>query len=66
MSRHYQFETGMSMTGANADYRGMFKPSQEGDFVANLYNRISGIMELALNFRLPKAILKTLINVQRT
>ncbi|MCF8323530.1 MAG: TAT-variant-translocated molybdopterin oxidoreductase [Leadbetterella sp.] len=44
MSRHYQFETGMSMTGANADYRGMFKPSQEGAFVANLYNRVAGIM----------------------
>ena len=44
MSRHYQFETGMSMTGANADYRGMFKPSQEGLFVANLYNKIAGIM----------------------
>lgn len=28
MSRHYQFETTMSLTGANADYRAAVKPSQ--------------------------------------
>jgi MoCo/4Fe-4S cofactor protein with predicted Tat translocation signal len=44
MSRHYQFETGMSMTGANADYRGMFKPSEEGLFVANLYNKVASLL----------------------
>ena len=44
MSRHYQFEAGMSMTGANADYRGMIKPSQEGAFVANLYNKIASLL----------------------
>ncbi|AQG82076.1 TAT-variant-translocated molybdopterin oxidoreductase [Spirosoma montaniterrae] len=41
MSRHYQFETGLSMTGANADYRGTYKPSQEGLVVANLYNKVA-------------------------
>jgi len=41
MSRHYQFETGMSMTGANADYRTAIKPSQEGLVVAALYNRVA-------------------------
>jgi molybdopterin-containing oxidoreductase family iron-sulfur binding subunit len=42
MSRHYQFETIMSMTGANADYRATYKPSQEGLVVTALYNAIAG------------------------
>ena len=29
MSRHYQFETIMSITGSNADYRAMIKPSEQ-------------------------------------
>jgi molybdopterin-containing oxidoreductase family iron-sulfur binding subunit len=41
MSRHYQFETILSLTGANADYRTPVKPSQEGLVVAALYNRIA-------------------------
>jgi MoCo/4Fe-4S cofactor protein with predicted Tat translocation signal len=41
MSRHYQFETILSMTGANADYRGTYKPSQEGLVVAALYNKVA-------------------------
>ncbi|MFY7889747.1 MAG: TAT-variant-translocated molybdopterin oxidoreductase [Spirosomataceae bacterium] len=41
MSRHYQFETIMSNTGANADFRATYKPSQEGLVVAALYNAIA-------------------------
>ena len=41
MSRHYQFETGLSLTGANADYRTAIKPSQEGLVVAALYNKVA-------------------------
>lgn len=41
MSRHYQFETGLSMTGANADYRTAIKPSQHGLVVAALYNKVA-------------------------
>jgi molybdopterin-containing oxidoreductase family iron-sulfur binding subunit len=41
MSRHYQFETILSLTGANADYRVAIKPSQEGLAVAALYNEIA-------------------------
>ncbi|MFD2938087.1 TAT-variant-translocated molybdopterin oxidoreductase [Spirosoma flavum] len=41
MSRHYQFETGLSMTGSNADYRTAIKPSQEGLVVAALYNKVA-------------------------
>ena len=41
MSRHYQFETGLSITGSNADYRSPIKPSQEGLVVAALYNKVA-------------------------
>src|SRR6201985_2111355 len=42
MSRHIQFETGMSNTGSNADTRILIKPSEEGAALVNLYNEISG------------------------
>ncbi len=42
MSRHIQFETGMSLTGTNADVRIALKPSEEGVALVNLYNAISG------------------------
>lgn len=41
MSRLYSFESNLSLTGANADYRTPIKPSQEGLLVANLYNLIA-------------------------
>ncbi|MDH4089643.1 MAG: TAT-variant-translocated molybdopterin oxidoreductase [Cyclobacteriaceae bacterium] len=41
MSRHYQFESILSMTGANADYRTQIKPSEEGAVVIQLYNSIA-------------------------
>ncbi|MEQ8471034.1 MAG: TAT-variant-translocated molybdopterin oxidoreductase [Marinoscillum sp.] len=41
MSRLYAFESNLSLTGANADYRTPIKPSQEGLYVANLYNAIA-------------------------
>lgn len=34
MSRHYQFESVMSLSGSNADYRGMIKPSEQANVVA--------------------------------
>jgi len=42
MSRHIQFETGMSMTGTNADVRMPIKPSEEGLAIMNLYNALTG------------------------
>jgi MoCo/4Fe-4S cofactor protein with predicted Tat translocation signal len=42
MSRHIQFETGMSLTGTNADNRYPVKPSEEGIALISLYNAISG------------------------
>lgn len=41
MSRHYQFESNLSMTGANADYRTPIKASQSGLAVLSLYNAIA-------------------------
>jgi MoCo/4Fe-4S cofactor protein with predicted Tat translocation signal len=42
MSRHIQFETGMSLAGTNADVRIPLKPSEEGVALVNLYNAIAG------------------------
>ncbi|ASU32792.1 TAT-variant-translocated molybdopterin oxidoreductase [Mucilaginibacter xinganensis] len=42
MSRHIQFESGMSLTGSNADVRIPIKPSEEGPALIALYNAISG------------------------
>jgi molybdopterin-containing oxidoreductase family iron-sulfur binding subunit len=42
MSRHYQFESNLSLSGANADYRTPIRPSQEGLVVASLYKKITG------------------------
>jgi molybdopterin-containing oxidoreductase family iron-sulfur binding subunit len=41
MSRHYQFETNLSITGSNADYRMPIRPSQQGAVVLALYNAIA-------------------------
>jgi len=41
MSKHFQFESILSLTGANADYRTPIKPSQEGLAVVALYNMIA-------------------------
>ena len=41
MSRHYQFETLLSLTGANADYRTQIKPSEEGAVAIQLYNLLA-------------------------
>src|SRR5690606_15046891 len=41
MSRHFQFESNLSLTGANADYRTPIKPSQSGLAVLGLYNLLA-------------------------
>jgi MoCo/4Fe-4S cofactor protein with predicted Tat translocation signal len=41
MSKHYQFESRMSLTGSNADVRYPIKPSDEKIILANLYNYIA-------------------------
>ncbi|MBX9853442.1 MAG: TAT-variant-translocated molybdopterin oxidoreductase [Cytophagaceae bacterium] len=42
LARHYQVETNLSLTGCNADFRLPIKPSEEGLYVAALYNEIVG------------------------
>lgn len=42
MSRHIQFETGMSMTGTNADSRIAIKLSEEGPALLALYAAVTG------------------------
>ncbi|EKB50209.1 TAT-variant-translocated molybdopterin oxidoreductase [Cecembia lonarensis] len=41
MSRHFQFESNLSLTGANADYRTPIRASQSGLAVLSLYNAIA-------------------------
>jgi molybdopterin-containing oxidoreductase family iron-sulfur binding subunit len=59
MSRHIQFETGMSLTGTNADARIAIKPSEEGIALLNLYQALGGKVsakKLANNPKADKAI----------
>jgi len=42
MSRHFQFEAGMSLTGTNADTRVPVKLSEQGPALIALYNAITG------------------------
>ena len=41
MSRHIQFESTLTLTGSNADFRIPINPSQEAGTILNLYNRIA-------------------------
>ena len=42
MSKHYQFESVFSLTGANADYRSQIKPSQEGITASSILSVLKG------------------------
>lgn len=41
MSRHYQFESTLSIAGSSADYRQPVKPSEEPFYIVELYNKIA-------------------------
>lgn len=41
MSQHFHFESNLSLTGANADYRYMVKPSELGKVVSALFNEVA-------------------------
>jgi MoCo/4Fe-4S cofactor protein with predicted Tat translocation signal len=41
MSRHIQFESNMTLTGANADKRVLLKPSEQVFALINLYNQVT-------------------------
>lgn len=42
MSRHIQFESNMTLTGANSDLRVILKPSEQVFALINLYNAVTG------------------------
>jgi MoCo/4Fe-4S cofactor protein with predicted Tat translocation signal len=44
MSKHYQFESNLSLTGANADYRQPVRVSEQGKVAVNLYNAVAKIV----------------------
>jgi molybdopterin-containing oxidoreductase family iron-sulfur binding subunit len=50
MSRHYQFQSTMTITGATADYRFPIKPSEEKQALINLYNKLGGSVSGAQDF----------------
>src|SRR3954471_8810183 len=44
MSKHYQFESNLSLTGANADERVPVKVSEQGKVAVNLYNAVAKLV----------------------
>ncbi len=57
MSRFYQFETNMSMTGSNADYRYQIRPSEESAVLLKLYNVLSEKLN-SVSYSAPKVDIK--------
>ena len=43
MSKHYQLESTLSLTGSNADERIQIKPSEQVGLLSNLYNALKGV-----------------------
>ena len=43
MSRHYQVESTMTLTGSNADHRARVKPSHIGQAILELHNQVAGL-----------------------
>jgi MoCo/4Fe-4S cofactor protein with predicted Tat translocation signal len=58
MSKHYQFESMLSMTGANADERYTHKPSESGSVAVALLNAINGQPVSGFSDKLTKGIQK--------
>ena len=54
MSKHFQFEAVMSVTGSNADYRAMTKPSEEEAVLNYILSKLNGTSS-----SLPKALKAT-------
>lgn len=56
MSKHYQFESMMSMTGANADERYTHRPSESGAVALALLNAVNGQVVGLTNEKLKRGI----------
>lgn len=44
MSQHFQFESHLSLTGSNADYRYIHRPSEAGSITLALYNAVAAAL----------------------
>jgi molybdopterin-containing oxidoreductase family iron-sulfur binding subunit len=67
MSRHIQFESLMSMTGANADERYHHRPSESGAVAVALYAALGGAATApALEPRLQQAVQKTAATLMKS
>lgn len=58
MSKHYQFESFLSMTGSNADERFTHRPSETAAVALELLNAINGTAGAALSGKLAEGIKK--------
>ncbi|MES2777015.1 MAG: TAT-variant-translocated molybdopterin oxidoreductase [Bacteroidota bacterium] len=58
MSKHYQFESIMSMTGANADERFTHRPSEAGAVALSLLNAVNGTAPTVADAKLKAGIVK--------
>jgi len=56
MSKHFQFEAVMSVTGSNADYRGMTKPSEEENVLKYI---LAGVKGMSSTVKLSSNLKKT-------
>ena len=54
MSKHYQLESTLTLTGSNADYRTQIKPSEQAGLLSNLYLSIKSGNSNNLDPRLKK------------
>ena len=53
MSKHFQFESFMSLSGSNADYRGMIKPSEQAAVLSYLIKGLGGNCAVASTLNTP-------------
>lgn len=58
LSKHFQFESLLSMTGANADERFVHKPSEAGMVALALYNAATGAQVTGVNEKVKAGIMK--------
>ncbi|HSC36551.1 MAG TPA: TAT-variant-translocated molybdopterin oxidoreductase, partial [Chitinophagaceae bacterium] len=58
MSKHYQFESNMSLTGSNADERFTHKPSESGAVALGLLNALNGQAVSGVSESVKKGIAK--------
>ena len=56
MSKHFQFESVMSVTGSNADYRAMTKPSEEANVLKYI---LAGVQGMSSTVKLSSSLKKT-------